>query len=65
MRLVCISPEAVWTIVRGAGDGGTAERSAGQLPLFADPQLHRVLLLRPRLLQPDAPGGGNSVEVSE
>ena len=64
-RPLCVSPEAVWTGLRCAGDGGTAERSAGHLSLLADLQLHRLLLLRPRLLQPDAPGRGNSVEVCE
>ena len=57
LRLLCISSEAVWTSVRCAGDGGAAQRSAGQLSLLADPELHRLLLLRPRLVQPDAPRG--------
>lgn len=51
--------------MRRAGDGGTAQGSAGQFSLLADPQLHGVLLPSPRLLQPDAPGGGNSVQVRE
>ena len=65
MRLVCISAEAVWTSVWGAGDGGAAQRSAGQLSLPADLELHRLLLLGPRLLQPDAARGGNPLEVGE
>ena len=60
-----MSTEAVWTSFRCADYGGAAERSTGQLSLSADIELHRILLLRPRLLQPDAPRGGDPLEVGE
>ena len=64
MHLI-IGQETVRTGVWRAGDGGAAQRSAGQLSLLADLQLHRVPLLSPSLLQPDTAGGGSSVEDCE